>query len=154
MPVNKIRTAVLLVVTYAASSGLAAPARVHAQAGLPATDREWFGDDYLRAAEMITTGKTSLPRLSDKKGVPLLERLTSTDHFAFYRNKSLPPASRMEDLMKSQQSVNAIMKQYAVAANKKGGEDLHDELIRLMAFSLRTNVLMVDLVDEFLPTIP
>ena len=115
-------------------------------------DREWRGSDYQLAAGAFTAGKVGLPRFSDKQGRTLLERLTATGNFAFYRDKTLPLAMRMEDFLKLQEAANSISKLYLGSAIK--GEDVHKEMGRMMAFSLYTAALGIELVDEFIPTIP
>jgi hypothetical protein len=122
------------------------------RAGIPAADREWRGSDYAAAAKAFGEAKTPLPRLSEREGRRLLERLLSVENFAFSHNKSLPFAPRMEDYLQLQEGANNILKLYVNQAAK--GEVLHKELIRMVAFGLRVAALGVEMTDEFLPTIP
>ena len=122
------------------------------EAGLPAISREWMGDDYVRAAEVLAAGKVQLPHLSDAQGRLLLQRLTATENLSFCRNRTLPLEQRLDGLFKLMGGSNAISKQYMAAANK--GANVHTELAQQLAFLLRVAVLGVQLVDEFQPTIP
>lgn len=121
-------------------------------AGLPATDREWLGSDYMLAAKLFTDGKVPLPRFSDTEGRAILERLTSTENLAFHRNKTLPLGPRLEDVLNLQHGANTISKLYLATADSGGYA--HTEVARLAAFLLHTSALAVELVDEFIPNIP
>ncbi len=121
-------------------------------AGIPATDREWNGRDYATTSRILGEGKVLRPVLTDEQGKPLIARITDTSNFTFNRNKTLPIGTRLEDFLQIQQGLNGILKQYAFAANR--GEALNSEIARLLAFSLHVSALGIDLVNEFLPTIP
>ena len=58
------------------------------EAGIPALSREWSGDDYARVAQMLAAGKLPLPRLTDDQGRLFLQRLTTTENFSLYRNRT------------------------------------------------------------------
>jgi len=132
-------------------SSLAAGNNPFLDAGIPTADREWRGSDYMLAADIFTARKVALPRFSDMQGSLLLERLTSPENFAFHRNRTLPFASRIEDLLKLQQGANTISKLYLATATK--GDYAHKETARLAAFMLHTAALTIELMDEFIPTI-
>jgi len=122
------------------------------EAGIPASDREWFGVDYARAAEIFASGAVELPRLSDDLGRPLLLRMTSLDNLRWQHDASLPLATRMADLQKAFLGVNGIMKLYIDAENK--GEHVDNELVRLMAFLLHAVAANFELLEELIPTVP
>jgi hypothetical protein len=152
-PVHVLFIALLFASTgLALSQGPLGDASALAEAGIPALSREWVGDDYARAAGLLAAGKVPLPRLSDETGRLFLQRLTSTENFSFYRNRTLPIEQRLDNLLKLMSGSGTIMKQYATAANK--GLDLHREITQQLAFSLRFAAMGVQLIDEFLPTIP
>jgi hypothetical protein len=130
-----------------------APSNRYLEAGIPATSRAWTGADYERAVQILGEGKLALPRFADPQGAALLRRITSTENFAFHHNKDLPLQSRMEDYLKMYQGTAALLKLYH-AEPAIGGVSPHQELAALMAFLLRGSALGVELVDEFLPTIP
>ena len=152
----RLRSALLAVL--ALSLALGAPA-VRAQsnryleAGIPDASHVWTGGDYERAVQIFSSGKVSLPRLADPQGAALVRRMTSTENFAFHHNKGLPLQSRMEDYMKMYLGIPALLKLYH-AEPAIGGAAPHQELAALMAFLLRGSALGVELMDEFLPTIP
>ena len=122
------------------------------EAGIPALSRDWSGDDYAQVAQVLAAGRLPLPRLTDEQGRLFLQRLTSKENLSFYRNHSLPIQQRMEGFFKLMGGANAIAKQYMAAANK--GLDVHREIAQQLAFLLRATAVTVQLIDEFLPTVP
>jgi hypothetical protein len=131
---------------------LAAEANVFVEAGVPATDREWTGTDYKLALATLATTKLSLPHFREKDGRAVLERMTAQENFSFHRNKTLPIEARMLDHVNLVQAMSAISKLYYEAANK--GQDVHKEIAAVLAFTLQAAVPGMELVDEFLPTVP
>lgn len=121
-------------------------------AGMPAADREWLGSDYMTASKLLQSGKSPKPLLTDEAGRELFARITHQDNLQYYRNKNIPIFIRFQDFIQLQQSLNIILMTYAVAANQ--GEDLNEEVVQLMSFTLYVAALGVDLINEFLPTFP
>lgn len=121
-------------------------------AGFPASDREWTGSDYGAVVQAIQTGRAPLPRLSDENARRYLERLTATKNLSLHRNKNVPLNQRMGDFLQIMDKVGTVLKTYLVQAN--AGQDLHAEMSRIMAFQLYVAALGVDLMNEFLPTVP
>ena len=103
-------------------------------------------------AELLADGKTPLPRLADEEGQAFIHRLTSTENLSLYHNRSLPVDQRMDDYSAMMGGLSTIVQQYVAAANR--GVDVHRELAGQMAFMLRSTAAGVDLIDEFLPTVP
>ena len=138
--------------------GLCAPAGILAdsarllEAGIPAVDREWLGVDYVRTAQILSSGKVALPRFSDKDESALLYHLISTNNFRFAQNRSLPLESRMEDLLNLQGAVNTVLKLYMSEMNQ--GKPVSKEAAHILGFLLRTCEVVLGLVEEFLPKIP
>jgi hypothetical protein len=122
------------------------------EAGIPAPDREWVGIDYARAAQVLASGTIELPRVSDELGRTLLLRMTSLDNLSLAHDASIPLASRMDDLEKAMVGANSIMMLYVDAENK--GEKVDNELARLMAFVLHGTAAHLELIAEFVSTIP
>lgn len=118
------------------------------EAGIP----EWVGVDYARAAEVLASRRIELPRISDELGRALLLRMTSLDNLSLAHDASIPLASRMGDLEKALIGVNSIMDLYIDVANKGGKVD--NELARLMAFMLHGTAAHLELIAEFVSTIP
>ena len=122
------------------------------EAGAPAPDREWYGSEYQKMAELLASGKIGFPALGSDDGRRMFERMVSVENFSFARNRTLPVGQRLSDSMQLQEEANSIMKLYANKAND--GALLHEEVVRLFSFTLRVTEVMLDLVDEFIPTIP
>lgn len=120
--------------------------------GVPASDRDWTGKDYDAAVQAIQAGKAPLPVLDDPMGKQVFQRLINESNFGIYRNKSLPIGNRLGDYLQMQQSVNSIFKLYMARAGK--GRNLHAEQAASAGFSLRVAALGVDLINEFVPTLP
>ena len=125
---------------------------LYLEAGIPAPSREWTGGDYERTLQVLSVGKVALPRFSDRHGEAILTRLTSTENFSFHRNRTLPLQARLEDFSKLYQNASSLGKLYFAAATKDAR--LGKEVAHLVAFLLHTSEVGVELLDEFLPTIP
>lgn len=121
------------------------------EAGVPAPDREWYGREYERVADLILRKKISLPTLSDHDGAAVFQRLISTDNFSLSYNRTISITQRFPDFLTFQQSYNSILKVYANEANS--GADLHKEVALLLAHTLRIIVVSLDLAEEYMPTI-
>jgi hypothetical protein len=130
----------------------AADAGTLVEADLPALSREWTGDDYTRAAQILAAGTLPLPSLSDEQGRLFLKRLTATDNLAFYRNRTLPIEARVESCFKLMEGAGAILKLYGAAANK--GQRLNSEITQQTVFMLHLAAVGIQLIDEFMPTVP
>ena len=137
---------------FAQISGAVADDNPFIAGGVPASDREWNGGDYVATFQTIQTRKVPLPLLEDKFGKQIIDRLTNTKNFALNKNKGLPLNQRLGDYLQIQQGLNSILKVYVTQANQ--GKDLHRESAAILAFSLRVAALGVELVNEFIPTIP
>jgi hypothetical protein len=149
--IRKLFSALLIVVFTAAFANETSLAD-YVNAGLPAASREWQGADYLKTVQILKTGKISLPSYSDKAGSKFMKRLVSKENLSFHRNRSIPLQSRLGDFVGLQQGANNLMKVYFDGIGK--GEPLHTELADLLGFNLHVAALGVDLVNEYLPTIP
>ena len=121
------------------------------EAGAPAPDREWYGLEYQKMAELLAAGKIGFPSLGGGDGRKVFERMVSVENFSFARNLTIPIGQRLSNSMQLQESANAILKLYANKANE--GAVLHEEVVRLFSFMLRVSATMLDLVDEYIPTI-
>ena len=151
-----MRTILILFVVFhtgiASSQTVAAGKSTLADAGIPALDRAWTGNDYMQAAKLLSEGKVPLPRLSDEEGRVFLERLTNTGNFSFYRDRTQPMDKRMPDFFNLVAGASVIMNQYPLLAEK--GLDVHREFALQLAFGMRMAATGVQLIDEFVPTIP
>lgn len=135
---------------------LAAPASAAdawLEAGVPATSRTWQGADYMAAAAALSAESVPLPRYADADGARVLERVSALENFSFHRNRTLPIQSRLEDYLQLQEGANAVLKRY-VTETTATGERFNAELASLVAFLLHASSLGMELVDEFVPTLP
>ena len=125
------------------------------EAGVPAHDRGWAGDDVARAVDvlgaMVRKDAGQLPRYRSPRSGLLFERLLADENLDLYRNLSVPLEQRFPDALKYQQSNNLLLKLYLAAYN--GGAVGTDELVELFGGQLRISAAMLRLVDEFLPTL-
>ena len=154
--IHNMRTFTLItafLISFQPITAVGGEANIFLEAGIPAVSREWRGPDYTLTLNILSSGKIPLPRLRDKQGTALIERITSRENFSFYRNKNLPIKSRFGDYGQLQSSANSILGLYSRAAINKG-ENLHEELTYLLAFMLHTTALGIELINEYVPTIP
>ena len=145
-----LRTLLRLFHVLAACAGisvLANETNVFRQAGVPSPDREWRGFDYTLAAKVFTSGKVPKPRFANPEGKILLDRLTSTNNFGLYLNKSLPVQARLADWQAIVGGANAVFKLYIPDLMK--GKNVDSEVAAFMAFLLYTSEVGFDLIDEY-----
>jgi hypothetical protein len=122
------------------------------EAGFPALDREWNGKDYETVASLLKDGKVPLPTLATPEGQRFLQRLTSPENLSFARNKDLPIGARLGDFARLMVNANLILMRYVVVANQN--VNVHAETTMQMCFALRIAETGVNLVEEFLPSLP
>lgn len=127
----------------------------YARLGLPAHDREWSGADMAKAEKVLSAlaAKTHrrLPRFGSERSGPVFARLTSPRNLELYRDRSLPLGARFPQAMNYMQVANGVNKLYLAGFIKKEVRDC--ELVELVGSQYRTIAVVLDLVDEFLPTI-
>jgi len=125
------------------------------EAGIPAHDRSWSGDDMTRAANILVAiaqkDASHLPRYHGEHSGKAFERLTADENLDLYRNRSLPLEQRLPDALNYMQSANQILKLYLAAFNQNAVGD--SELVELSGAQLRVTVVMIELANEFLPTL-
>lgn len=122
---------------------------------MPAQDREWSGDDMVKAekilASLVQKGYRQLPRYKSERSGEMFARLTSPQNLALFKNRTLPLEARFPQFLNFYQANNRVFKLYLAGFLKKdvGGS----ELVELMGAEFRFSVILLELVDEFLPTI-
>ena len=131
------------------------PLDEYLEAGVPAHDRNWTGSDMQQAAEAL--GKltkddaTLLPRYQSPQSGKLFDRITAADNLDLYRNEGSPIEVRVHEAILLMQSSNQILVLYATAfADQKVADS---ELIEMIGTTLRLSATIVQLIDEFLPTL-
>jgi len=125
------------------------------KAGLPAYDRRWNGEDMARAANVLAAvvrkDATHLPRYRSGNSGTAFHRLTAGDNLDFYRDRSLPLAQRFPDALAYMEATNQVAKLYLTACMQRTASG--GELVELLGAQLRMTVVMLDLVNEFVPTL-
>src|ERR1051325_10248708 len=91
----------------------AAAANRFVEAGAPAPDKEWSGEDYRTFAALLRDGKITLPTLADADGRAMLERLWSTDNLRFARRTDLSLQTRLKESTAISQSFYSILLVFA-----------------------------------------
>jgi hypothetical protein len=127
-----------------------------ADGGMPAATRPWRAAEYARAAELLRAGHVPLPRLSDPSGRAIVERMTSTENLAYYREAAVPLRSRLPDLLDLIESMSAVQRLYHADCEKNCvGKDpsSRGELARLRAFTLHAWAALMEL-EEGMPGEP
>lgn len=141
----------ILFFCFFATISIAVSEDVYLKSGVSAPSREWRAADYRTLVTLITEKKVPLPDLGTEAGANVLNRVCSVQNLAYGRNKTLPLAARMQDLMEMQPALTALGKIYASEA-LKGGK-VGNESALLVGFMLDFTSLQIDLVEEFIPTI-
>jgi hypothetical protein len=125
------------------------------QAGVPALDRPWSGEDMAKAARVLTalSGKDpgNLPRFRSERSGAVFARLTSTENLEAFRNRKVPIETRFPQAIGYGEPLNAILKLYLSAFLKNAIGD--SEIVELLGAQLRIMVMAMELVDEFIPTL-
>lgn len=123
--------------------------------GLPAHDREWSGDDMVNVEKILASiaqkGYRHLPRYKSERSGVVFARLTSPQNLDLFRNRSLPLGPRLSQSLNYLQASNQVNKLYLSAFLKKDVRD--SELVELMGSLLRSTAVLLELVDELLPTL-
>ena len=140
----------LVVSTLLTASAFAA--NKYVVAGAPPPDREWLGQDYQAMSDLLGAGKVPTPTLADPDGAAILRRMWNTDNLKSYRNRLLPVGERLPGLLAMQGSVQVLVSTYVKELNV--GRKVSTEIAESMAFTLRSSAVMLELVDELVPTIP
>lgn len=124
---------------------------VYLRSGVSATSREWRAADYKGLVSLIAEKKVPLPDLKDDSGARVLNRVCSVQNLEYGRDKTLPLAARMQDLLEIQPAVSALGKIYAGQAMT--GAKVGNESALIMVFVLDSTSAQIDLVEEFVPSI-
>lgn len=124
-------------------------------AGVPSPDREWQSQDlmtFLRSLRNLDREIASvLPRHNSEQSGLLFARLTSDENLNFHRNKSLPLQTRFVDALQYGEAFNQLFKHYMNAFSNKTVSDR--DVVEMMGMTMQIQVVMSELVDEFVPTL-
>jgi hypothetical protein len=123
--------------------------------GLPAQDRDWSGDDMVKAEKILASlaqkGYGQLPRYKSERSGEVFARLTSPQNLDLFKDRTLPFEARFPQALSYYQASNQVLKLYLAGFLKKGVRD--SELVELLGAQCRSTVVILELVDELLPTI-
>lgn len=123
--------------------------------GIPSHDRRWVGQDMAAAASKLRSlaaqSPAKLPRAGSSRSGPVFDRIVSADNLKFFRSRSLPLSARFPDAITYAESQTAILKTYLAA--RESNAVTGRELVELMGAQLRLAGVMLELVDEFVPTL-
>jgi hypothetical protein len=132
------------------------PIKDYRELGLPAQDAKWGGTEMEQASKVLSAlGKKDLgqlPRYQSKQSGEVFARITSADNLAYFRKQDVPVATRMPQAITFYTSQNQILVVYLNGyLKKKTGTG---ELIELMGAMSRSSLMLFEVSEEFLPTIP
>jgi hypothetical protein len=123
--------------------------------GLPAQDRDWSSEDMANAAKILESlaqkGYRQLPRYKSERSGEIFARMTSAQNLDLFKNRTLLLDARFPQAADYLQASNQISKLYLTGFLKKEVRD--SEIMEWMGSQFRMTVIMLDLVDEFLPSI-
>jgi hypothetical protein len=123
--------------------------------GMPSPDAPWSADNMAQAVKVLASlaekGYGQLPRYQSERSGAVFARLTSAQDLEPLRDRSLPLEARMPQGLAYGQASSRIFMLYGSAFMKKDVRD--SEVVELMGAQLRSAVVMIELVDELLPTI-
>jgi hypothetical protein len=120
--------------------------------GCPSPDREWQAKDYAALSDLLIKGTMPLPRLDSESGRLVLRRFVDTGNLSFHRNRNLPVEVRVSDLLKLVAGSKKTTMLYFRAAS--AGQKVEREVVDLLVFQLATSATMIELAEEYIPTIP
>lgn len=123
--------------------------------GMPAPDRDWSAEDMIKAERILAvlalSGYGQLPRFESERSGEMFSRMTSPRNHELSKNRTLPLEVRLPFALNYLQASNQVMKLYLAAFLK--GEVSDREIVEWLGHQLRLSVVVLDVVDEFAPTI-
>jgi hypothetical protein len=127
----------------------------YVELGLPAHDRVWLGSDLVKAAKVLAAiaekNPRQLPRYQSARSGAVFARLNATQNLEMYRDRKYPFDVRMKEALKTTEGFSEITKVYIAAFVKKQVRD--SEMTECMGSLFRIAAVMIDLVEEQLPTL-
>src|SRR5258708_39193539 len=139
----------------AASADKSLPDERYLSLGLAAYDHDWTGRDLGHAADRLKslarTHPDQLPRFSSEKSGKTFARLAAPADASFFRKRSLSLGVRLPEALERFQASAALFELYlsAFAGKQVAGA----ELVELTGALLRNCVVLLEVVDELVPTI-
>lgn len=134
---------------------LSLPNEQYVALGLAAYDRNWSSADLRESAAYLsaltTTKPGSLPRYLSARSGKVFARITSSDNLAVLSNPAASVSIRLPAALLYTHELNGIYQLYVAALQSKTvtGEDL----VELHGARLRACRVLLELAEEFLPTL-
>lgn len=122
---------------------------------VPAPDRDWSGEDMVKAAKVFSSlaqdEPQKLPRHESERSGKVFARLTSPQNLDQFKNHTLPLKARMALGLTYFEAYNQVFKVYLAAFLNKNVRD--SEAIEVTGALLRLTVVLLELIEEWRPTI-
>ncbi len=127
-------------------------ANEYTDAGAPPTDRVWTGDDYQQFAQLLQSGKVTLPTLKTAVGRQYVERMTNLDNLDALQADNVSVDEGIKRGLSMSEALSPILKMYAVSfmTSKNNG----NEMVRIGAFSHRIGMVLRAFIYKKLETLP
>lgn len=126
------------------------------KAGMPSPDREWSGTEMQAAAAVISKmgaeHPEQLPHFASLRSGEVFASLCSSTVPGMFLNTTLPFRSRFDSALQYFNSLNSINKVYL--SRLQAGRGTPRDFVELLGGLLRVTHLMLDLLDEFMSTLP
>lgn len=123
--------------------------------GMPTFDHHWSSADMLQAAarleEIVGHQPNALPHFDSPRSGRVFSRITHSDNLTVLRDPAAPLAIRVPAAIEFMQGLDGIYKSYLVALHEKRSSG--DDVVELNGARLRTCKLLLELLDEYLPTL-
>jgi hypothetical protein len=121
------------------------------EAGIPSFDHVWLGDDYERAADVLSSARVDLPVYSEPAGRIFFKRVTALENLSFFRSNTIPLDYRTENYVKVLRSLDTFLLLYIMAAGK--GMSAHRETAEITGYMVYLTPSGVELTDKLLATL-
>lgn len=122
--------------------------------GVPAYDHAWMSRDLAVAAEKLQAlaaqHPEQLPRFGSGKSGKTFARIAAPADKQFFETRSLALGVRMSEAMAFLSASNSVLKVYI--GGFTAGQIAGSDLIELLGSQLRTSLVVLELVDELVPT--
>ena len=123
--------------------------------GMPSPDRSWSNSDMATVSRLITEiskrDSGQLPRFGSPKSGTVFARMTNKENLELFRNPTVPLEARLPLALQFMQAANGVNAAYLLGLVRQTTGD--DEMTEITGLMLRVAVMMIELMDEFLPSL-
>jgi len=127
----------------------------YTEMGMPSPDRTWNSSDMETVSKLITQiskdDPSKLPRYQSAKSGEVFQRIVNNQNLDLLRNPLLPNQVRMQEALKFTQAANGVNVAYVSGLLARTTGD--NEMTEISGLILRTSVVMIELVNQFLPSL-